>query len=345
MGTVPPSVPSLALLYQPYFPIGAAVEPQTLVTQGDLLAEQVNSLVAENSMKWERIHPRPGDGPASYDFVEADAIIAYARRHGMKVRGHCLVWHNQVPGWVFQGKAGLATRNELLSRLQEHMETLLAHFRSEVYCWDVVNEAISEKGDGWRTDSPWHQLAGDDGEEDGIPDYIDRAFSFARAADPSIRLFYNDYGIESGAKREKAMGLVKALAERGLIDGVGIQGHWSVSGPEADAVRFAIEGFASLGVEVQITELDVSLYRAGDASKLAAPGPDLFGEQAARYGSYFRVFREEAQARRLTGATFWGIADDHTWLDSFPVKGRKDWPLLFDTLHRPKDAFWTVAAW
>ncbi len=338
-------VPSLAAVYQSHFPIGAAVEPETLVTQGELLAAQVNSLVAENAMKWERIHPLRGEGDSSFDFAAADAIVAFARDHGMRVRGHTLVWHNQVPGWVFQGSAGPATKRELLSRLEAHIAMLLAHFQGEVYCWDVVNEAISDATGDWRTDSPWHRLAGSDHGADGIPGYIEKAFRCARAADPAARLFYNDYGIETAGKLEKALSLVKALAAQGLIDGVGIQGHWSVFGPDAETVRRAVTSFASLGVEVQITELDVSLFRWGDSSTAQEPGPDLLRQQAARYGSYFRVFREEAAAHRLTGVTFWGIADDHTWLDSFPVKGRKDWPLLFDVRHKPKDAFWNVASW
>jgi endo-1,4-beta-xylanase len=332
-------------VYQAFFPIGAAVEPEMLVSQSDLLATQVSSLVAENAMKWERIHPVHGNNLSSYAFEGADAIVAFARDHGMKVRGHTLVWHNQVPGWVFQGEAGPVTESELLSRLQGHINTLLAHFQGEVYCWDVVNEAISERAGEWRTDSPWHRLAGSYHGGDGIPGYIERAFEYARAADPAARLFYNDYGIETGAKLERALRLMKILKAKGLVDGVGIQGHWTVFGPDAETVRRAIQSFASLGVEVQITELDVSLYRSGDTSALREPRADLLSRQAEMYGSYFRVFREEAQARRLTGVTFWGIADDHTWLDSFPVKGRKDWPLLFDIRHRPKDAFWTAATW
>jgi len=338
-------VPSLAAMYQTFFPIGAAVEPETLVSQSDLLVTQVSSLVAENAMKWERIHPARGNNLSSYAFAGADAIVAFARDHGMKVRGHTLVWHNQVPAWVFQGDAGPVTKSELLSRLRGHINTLLAHFQGEVYCWDVVNEAISERAGEWRTDSPWYRLAGSDHGGDGIPGYIEKAFEYARAADPAARLFYNDYGIETGAKLETALRLMKALKAKGLVDGVGIQGHWTVFGPDAETVRRAIQSFASLGVEVQITELDVSLYRGGDTSVLQEPRVDLLSGQAEMYGSYFRVFREEAQAHRLTGVTFWGIADDHTWLDSFPVKGRKDWPLLFDIRHRPKDAFWTAATW
>jgi endo-1,4-beta-xylanase len=208
----------------------------------------------------------------------------------------------------------------------------------------VVNEAISEQGE-WRTDSGWHRTAGSDEDGDGVPDYLVCAFEYAREADPSVRLFYNDYNIESGARHEGAYHLAKKLKARNLIDGVGIQGHWSIHAPDAQSVRTAIERFSSLGLEVEITELDLSVYRRGDTSSLPGLPPGLERQQAERYGALFRVFREQAAAGRLASVTFWGIADDSTWLDSFPVKNRKDWPLLFDVSHRPKPAFWSVVQW
>ena len=347
------AVPSLASVYQPYFPIGAAVDPGTLVTQGSLLEAQVNSLVAENDMKWERIHPRRGNSASSYNFYGADAVVAFARAHGMRVRGHTLVWNQQVPAWVFRGNGGPASREEVLQRMQEHITTLLTRYKGQVYAWDVVNEALSDDG-SWRTDSPWFTAAGGNENGDGIPEYIEKAFEFARQADPAARLFYNEHNIESGAKLDGAVALVKALKAKGLLDGVGIQGHWSIFSPDASTVRNAIERFASLGVEVQITELDLSVYPWGSASAFSTLPPDVAERQAAHYGALFKVFRDESgapgtlregQPGRLTGVTFWGIADDHTWLDSFPVAGRKNWPLLFDTSHQPKPAFWAVAKW
>ncbi|HTP59276.1 MAG TPA: endo-1,4-beta-xylanase [Spirochaetia bacterium] len=346
-------VPSLASVYQQYFPIGAAVNPQTLVTQKDLLVAQVNSVVAENEMKWGSIHPRRGNAASSYNFYGADAVVAFAREHGMRVRGHTLVWHQQVPRWVFVGDKGPASRDEVLQRMQDHISTLLTRYKGQVYCWDVVNEALADDGT-WRTDSPWYMAAGGDQNGDGIPDYIEKAFEFARQADPSARLFYNDYNIESGAKLDGAVALVKALKEKGLLDGVGIQGHWSIFSPDVGTVRNAIERFASLGVEVQITELDLSVYPWGSALAYTALPPEVADRQAATYAALFKVFRDESgapgtaregQAGKLTGVTFWGIADDHTWLDFFPVAGRKNWPLLFDTSQQPKPAFWAVAKW
>jgi len=308
----------------------------------------VDSLVVENDMKWEVIHPLPGNDPADYNFGPADRIVAFAQEHGMLVRGHNLVWHRQVPAWVFEGAAGKplsATKAQVLARLKEHITTLLHHFKGKVYCWDVVNEALSDGSGMWRTDSPWSKTAGSESDGDGVPDYVEKAFVYAREADPTVKLFYNDYGIESGSKFDKAFALAKELKAKGLLDGIGIQGHWSIYTVDPDAVRRAIDRFASLGLQVQITELDLSVYRWGDSSSLAALPPDRAKLQAEKYGELFKVFREEGAAGKLTGVTFWGIADDHTWLDNFPVPGRKDWPLLFDEHHQPEEAFWAVAKW
>jgi len=342
------AIPSLASVYKPYFPIGAAVNVPNIETEGSFLASQVDSLVADNDMKWENIHPLPGDKPSDYNFGPADQIVAFAQKHGMLVRGHNLVWHQQVPDWVFEGPTGKplsATKAEVLARLKQHITTLLDHFRGKVYCWDVVNEAISDGQGMWRTDSPWYETAGTSTGGDGIPDYIEKAYEYARKADPAVKLFYNDYNIESGSKLEKAFELAKALKAKGLLDGIGIQGHWQIYSVDPAAVRRAIDRFASLGLAVQVTELDMSVYRWGDDSSLPSLPPDRESLQAKMYGELFKVFREEGAAGKLTGVTFWGIADNDTWLDDFPVAGRTDWPLLFDAQLRPKPAFWAVAKW
>jgi endo-1,4-beta-xylanase len=336
-------VPSLAGAYQRFFPIGAAVDPDLLDRLGGLLAGQVSSLTAENDMKWERLHPLPGNGPTAYEFSRADRIVRFAAEHGMKVRGHTLVWHRQVPEWVFQGPDGsTAAQEQVLERLREHIGTVLAHFRGRVYCWDVVNEALADGARGWRRDSPWQAAAGRDLDADGLPDYLVQAFEYARAADPQALLFYNDYGIETGVKHEKAVALAKALKAKGLIDGVGIQGHWNIYDLDPRRVGQAIRRFATLGLQVHLTELDLSVYRWGDGSSLPQLPGELAEQQARRYGELFAELRGLAGAGGLSSVTFWGLADDHTWLDDFPVQGRKDWPLLFDAEHRPKKAFWAV---
>jgi endo-1,4-beta-xylanase len=305
--------PSLAAAYERYFPIGAAVDPETLGGLGGLLARQVSSLTAENDMKWERLHPLPGNEPKAYDFSRADRIVRFAAERGMKLR--------------------------------EHIAAVLAHFRGKVYCWDVVNEALADGARGWRQDSPWQAAAGQDEDGDGLPDYLVQAFQQARAADPQALLFYNDYGIEAGPKHAKAFSLARSLKARGLLDGVGIQGHWSIHDLNPEGVGWAIRRFASLGLQVHLTELDLSVYRWGDQSSLPELPAELAQRQARRYGELFAVLREQAGPNGLTAVTFWGLADDHTWLDEFPVRGRKDWPLPFDAEHRPKQAFWAIVQW
>lgn len=342
-------IPSLAVLYKPYFPIGAAVSPDILDLEGSFIASQFDSLVAENDMKWSVIHPLAGNKPADYNFGPADQIVAFAQKHGMLVRGHNLVWYQQVPNWVFEGpdgKALSATREELLSRLKGHIDTLLDHFRGKVYCWDVVNEGLSDGDHLWRENSPWYKIDGKARPgDDGVPDYIVKAYEYARQADPNVKLFYNDYNIESGSKLEKALHLAKVLKSKGLLDGIGIEGHWQIQSVDPQAVRHAIDAFAALGLQVQITELDLSVYQWGDDSSLPSLPPDREALQAKMYGELFKVFREEGEAHKLTGVTFWGVADNHTWLDNFPVGGRTDWPLLFNAHLQPKPAFWAVAKW
>ncbi len=339
-----PEVPSLAAAYDQLFALGAAVEAQNLETSRELLQRHFHSLTAESEMKWGNIHPIPGDSEDSYRFTAADRIVDFALALGKKVRGHTLVWHQQAPSWIFESddpKAERPSKPEIYARIEEHITTLLSRYRGKVYAWDVVNEALADSGGVWRQ-SPWHLLAGDDDDGDGVPDYITVAFRAARRADPDARLFYNDYGIEAGIKLEHALALVEKLKQQGLIDGVGIQGHWSVFDPATDVVRAAIERFAALGLEVQITELDLSLFRYGDTARDTGSREDLRARQAERYASLFRMFREQARLGHLTGVTFWGVADNHTWLDFFPVPGRKDEPLLFDVDQRPKPAFFAV---
>ncbi len=342
-------IPSLAALYKPYFPIGAAVGDQLLDQEGPFIASQFDSLVAANDMKWAIIHPVPGNKPADYNFAQADAIVAFAQKHGMLVRGHNFVWHQQVPDWVFEGADGRplsATKAEVLARLKEHITTLIDHFRGKVYCWDVVNEALSDGDHVWREDSPWYKTAGTSSKgDDGVPDYIIKAYEYARQADPNVKLFYNDYNIESGPKFEHALQLARILKAKGLLDGIGIQGHWQIQSVDPEAVRHAIDSFAALGLQVQITELDLSVYRWGDDSSLSSLPADREALQTKDYGELFKVFREEGAAGKLTGVTFWGVTDADTWLNNFPVGGRTDWPLLFDAKLRPKPAFWAVAKW
>lgn len=300
----------------------------TISSQRSLLLEHFNSITAENEMKFERLHPAKD----RYTFEQADRLVGFAREHGMKMRGHTLVWHNQTPSWVFQDGNGMAAgREHLLSRMKQHIQTVVSRYSDDIYCWDVVNEVIADEGSEPLRKSPWLDIVG--------PDFIDKAFEFAHEADPKAQLFYNDYNECSPEKRERIYSLVRGLMDRGVpIHGVGLQGHWKLYGPTLDSIRAAIERYAELGLKLQITELDISVYEHEDRrTDLKAPTAEMIAMQEERYESIFRLFREYKDV--ITGVTFWGAADDYTWLDNFPVKGRKNWPFLFDEQQRPKRAF------
>ncbi|WP_336773003.1 endo-1,4-beta-xylanase [Paenibacillus sp. MMO-58] len=324
--TMKKSEQSLAGAFRNDFLIGAAVNHRTIVSQSELLKQHYNSVTAENEMKFESLHPEEH----LYTFDRADRIAGFARENGMKLRGHTLIWHNQTPDWVFEdGNGGMAGRELLLARMKSHIETIVKRYKDTVYCWDVVNEAVTDDGEESLRPSKWLHGIGDD--------YIEQAFRFAHEADPEALLFYNDYNECNPGKREKIYSLVKSLLDNGTpIHGIGLQAHWNLYDPSLDLIREAIERYASLGLKLQVTEMDVSVFAFDDRrTDLTAPTAEMMQLQEQRYKQFFDLFREYKEV--LTSVTFWGAADDYTWLDHFPVRGRKNWPLLFDTEQRPKE--------
>ena len=344
-------VPSLYQKYATYFPIGAAVDSQSYTTHAPVLKTHFNSVTCENEMKWDALEPTEN----SFSYGNADAIVNFATTNSKKVRGHTLVWYSQNPSWVFSnGSGGMATKDVLLARIKNHITKVMQHFQGKVYAWDVVNEAINNDGtyrDGTLADdkkSLWYQIIGQS--------YIAEAFKAAHAADPNAKLFYNDYYDYIPAKRDGIYNMLKGLLDSGVIvHGVGLQTHLNIQ-PSTDMtnqayyqnvadLEAAIVKYASLGLEVQVTEMDVSLYIPGitytsDMFYTAATFTDaLQTQQADRYRAFFDMFRVHKDV--ITGVTLWGIADDNTWLSEFS-SGRKDFPLLFDTNHQPKKAFFAV---
>ncbi len=326
--------------YQSYFPIGVAVSPQALTgPEAELIKKQFNSLTAENVMKMGPIHP----GETRYNWDPADQIVNFAVANQMKVRGHTLCWHNQTPDWFFKDANGqLITKEVLLQRLKEHITTVVSRYKGKIYAWDVVNEVIDDSPDVFYRPSPFFNIAGEE--------FIAKAFQYAHEADPDAILFYNDYNTENPVKREKILKLVKGLKDAGVpIHAVGLQGHWSIYDPTAEAIDESIKKFAALGFKVQITELDVSVYKSEQGRREKnADEPDQFTpemekRQAELYAAYFRVFRKYKSF--ITGVTFWNVSDRRSWLDNFPVRGRKNYPLLFDQQLRPKKAYEGVVKW
>lgn len=328
MSSTESTVPALKDLFANDFRIGAAVNPHTIRTQENLLARHYNSITAENEMKFVSVHPEEG----TYTFDEADELAAFARKHGMALRGHTLVWHNQTGDWLFKdSQGGPASKTLLLERLRSHIQTVVGRYKQDIYAWDVVNEVIDDEGDALLRPSKWLDIAG--------PDFIAKAFEYAHEADPNALLFYNDYNESHPHKRDKIYTLVKSLLEQGVpIHGIGLQAHWNLFDPSLDDIRAAIEKYASLGLQLQLTELDMSVFEFEDKrTDLRVPAPGMLERQAERYEAVFRLLKEYREV--ISAVTFWGAADDYTWLDDFPVRGRKNWPFLFDEQHQPKPAY------
>lgn len=319
-------VPSLSKVYEEYFNIGAAVNLNTIASQKDLLRKHFNSITAENDMKFIEIQPAEGQ----FTFEKADQLAAFAKENGMKMRGHTLVWHNQTPDWVFQD----ADRETLLQRMKDHITSVMKRYKGTIFCWDVVNEAVTDEGPELYRPTKWLEIIGED--------YIEKAFEFAHEADPDALLFYNDYNESNPEKREKIYKLVKSLIDKGVpIHGVGLQAHWNLVNPSLEDIRTAIERYASLGLKLHLTELDISVFNFEDKrTDLKQPTHEMLELQAERYQRVFQLLRQ--YQNHITSVTFWGAADDYTWLSDFPVKGRKNWPLLFDENHQPKESFWKV---
>lgn len=321
---------SLCEKYKSFFPIGAAVSPRILKSADSMLIiSQYNSLVPENHMKPMWIQPKENE----FKFENADYIVAFAKRHRMKMRGHTLVWHNQTPQWFFKEGDQTGSKEVLKERMKKHIQTVMSRYKDDVYAWDVVNEAISDQtGEYLRTSSPWYKILGED--------YLEMAFRYAREAAPNAKLFYNDYNTCFPEKRGNIIKLIKSLQAKGIkIDGIGMQGHWKIGSPTKEQIETTIDQFAALGLTVQITELDVSVYQS-DQDKQVEMTPELEQQQADYYQMCFEVFR--AKKDKISGLTFWGAADNTTWLNNFPVFNRKNYPLLFDTKLQPKKAFFQV---
>lgn len=324
-------MPSLCEAYAEYFKIGAAVAPRDLVSHRGLLKKHFNSITHENALKFAPIHPEED----RFDFDDADQIFAFAEENGIAVRAHAPVWHSQTPDWVFQDGAYFADREKLIDRLRTHVEALAARYGDMIYAWDVVNEAIVDEPGGYLRPTKWYTLMG--------PDYIEIAFRTVREFAPKVQLFYNDYNEWVPHKRDNIVRLVRELQDRGVpIDGIGMQQHVNIT-DNLDDIKRAIEAFASTGLVLHVTELDVSLYPPMKIRipreflmRMPQPKPALeqFKKQHKMYVDLFEIYRSYSDV--IKSVTTWGVADDYTWLDNYPVPGRKNYPLMFYADHSPK---------
>lgn len=325
--------------FRDYFTVGVAVSPRALKTdEADLILRQFNSLTPENAMKMGPIHP----SEKQYNWVGGDSIAAFAKRNKMKLRGHTLCWHNQTPRWLFFDSSTnqQVTKEVLLQRLKDHITTVVTRYKGVIFAWDVVNEVISDKPDEFYRPSLWYQICGEE--------FIAKAFQWAHEADPKALLFYNDYNEINPVKRQKIIKMVKDLRAKGIpIHGIGLQGHWAINEPSKEQLDQTLKDFSAVGLPLHITELDISVYpKEHNARERKASDYDTVfsaekeSKQIEVYKNCFELFKKYKKS--ITSVTFWNISDRSSWLDNFPVRGRKDYPLLFDAQLKPKKVYWEV---
>jgi endo-1,4-beta-xylanase len=310
--------------------VGAAARPEQLSEPpyAAALAREFNMLEPEDAMKWEVLHP----APETFDFSQADRIVAFAISHHMKVRGHTLVWHQQNPPWLTEARH---TPDQLARILEQHIKTVVGHYRGKVFAWDVVNEAFDEGGAGRLRNTIWYDTPGIARAEKSYA-YIEDCFRWAHAADPEALLFYNDAEAEAiNPKSDAIYAMVQDFRRRGVpIDGVSFQMHIGNLHPDIASISKNIGRFAALGVQVQITEMDVALPVDADGN----PTPADLQLQAD-------VYRKIASACLAhvgcTAIQTWGFTDKYSWIGSHS-KHTQGAALLFDREYRPKPAYDTL---
>ncbi len=341
--------PALRRIFEKDFYIGVALNRDQVAGKDAaamaLVKEQFNSITPENVLKWERVHPEPD----KYNFAPMDQFVTFGEKNKMFIVGHVLVWHQQTPNWVFEDGAGKpANREILLQRMRDHIFAVVGRYKGRINGWDVMNESVED--DGSLRQTKWLEIIG--------PDYVQKAFEFAREADPQAELYYNDYNMWKKGKVEGVVRLIRDLQSKGVrVDGIGMQGHWGLDYPPLDETEAAIQAFAALGANVMVTEMEVDVLpfpsesQGADISlnfelqKQLNPYPKALPDSmqqvlAKRYAEFFTLFHKHRD--QISRVTLWGVHDGQSWKNDSPVRGRTNYPLLFDRHYQPKPAFEAV---
>ena len=304
-----------------------------------VIKENFNSIVAENIMKSGLMQPREGE----FEFTMADRFVEFGMKNNMHIVGHTLIWHSQAPRWFFSDDNGNDVSKEVLTeRMKKHIHTVVGRYKGKVKGWDVVNEAVLD--DGSFRNSKFFQILGED--------FIKLAFQFAHEADPEAELYYNDYSMAEPGKRNGVVAMVKKLQDQGVkIDGIGMQGHIGLDHPSIEEFEKSIKAYADLGVTVMITELDLTVLEMPDRRVGAEVSATFEYQQKLnpyteglpdsvnaifeqRYIDFFSLFLKYEDV--ISRVTLWGVNDGNSWKNGWPVRGRTDYPLLFDRKNQPK---------
>lgn len=335
---------SFKATYHEDFLIGTALGIEHIYEKdakaNQLIKREFNAITAENIMKSQIIHPEFN----KYSFEAADKFVEFGQKNKMFIVGHTLVWHSQLPAFVSK----INSADSLRLFMTEHIKAVAGRYAGKINSWDVVNEALNE--DGTLRKSVFLNKLGED--------YIKEAFDLAAKADPKAELYYNDYNIEQPAKRKGAIELIKKLQASGTkINGVGIQGHWSINSENLKDIEDAIVEFSQLGIKVAFTELDYTVLpnpwdlKGADVNQRFEENPKMnpYKESlldsvqnvlANRYENLFKVFLKHKD--KISRVTFWGVNDSHSWLNGWPIKNRTNYPLLFDRAFEPKKAYLSI---
>lgn len=340
---------SLKSLFEESFVMGAALNYSEVDGRAlyalPVLSQHFSSISPENGLKWIKVHPEPD----RYDFEFGDQFVQLGESLDAFVVGHTLAWHQQVPDWVFEETDGSPkSKEQLLAMLEEHIEKVVGRYRGKIHGWDVVNEAIEDNGEFRK--SKWFEIAG--------VDFIKTAFRKANEMDPEAELYYNDYSVFLPKKRKAILDLAKEMRAEGIrIDGIGMQGHYMLRSPEIEEIEKGILEIYEAGFKVMITELDVDVLKrpkeaiGADLAKTYtfqeefnpyANGlpEDIQEELTQRYKDIFELYL--AHSDKISRVTFWGIHDGVSWLNNWPVRGRTNYPLLFDRFAAPKTAIFEI---
>jgi len=326
--------PALREIYKNDFRMGVAVSgfmnPNS--NDGKLAGKHFDRIVAGNEMKWESVERAEGQ----FNFSGSDNLAKFKDAYGMQLHGHVLVWYSQTPNWVHNGlKAGSeADRATILKRMKNHIDAFVGHCKNNFHWWDVANESVME--DGSMRKSFWYNIGGED--------YLKYAFDYARAADPTATLVYNDFDTDLPAKRDGIVRLVNELnKDKKRVDVIGMQCHWRYTDPTMRQVEDTIKAFLGTGCKVVISELDIDMLPRDRANPNPYGGelpPLLHIDLRERYRDAYALFLKYRDG--IEAVTLWGLTDAGTWLDGYPFYGRRNAPLLFDRQSKPKQAFWGV---
>jgi endo-1,4-beta-xylanase len=338
-----PETPTLRRAAAAQFEIGVGISDHIPQRTNDwpLLTVHFSTVTPENCMKPAALQPTEG----TFNFATADAFVDFATRQKLKLVGHCLVWakDDRTPAWFYRDGQQTASRELLLARMRQHIETVAGRWRGRIATWDVVNEALDD-GTNYLRPSGWERACGEE--------FIAKAFEYAHAADPAALLVYNDYNTELPAKRAKLIRLVQSLRGKNVpLHAIGLQGHYELDHLPIADLELTLVAMRDLGVKVVVSELDIDVI---PRSKWWAEGgkyrselarlnpyrdgcpPEILQRQAEQYARLFRLFRKYADV--IARISFWNLHDGQSWLNEFPWP-RVNYPLLFDRAGRPKPAF------